>query len=121
MSPQQFFDMGATSLRMWTRPFQPEDEQEADREGARMAYRAGYDPREMARLFLEIQEREAAQHVPLPQFLQSHPAPGDRHKAIMESTTSLCVRTRSRGPTWARRTSAVESPAADRNSRSESL
>jgi len=84
MSPQQFFDMGTASLRMWTRPFQPEDEQEADREGARMAYRAGYDPREMALLFLEIQEREAAHRVGLPQFLQSHPAPGDRHKAIME-------------------------------------
>ena len=84
MSLGEFFSLGTTSLKMWTRPFQPEDELEADRDGARFAYRAGYDPREMARLLLEIRQRQGGQPVPLPSFLESHPAPGDRHKAVME-------------------------------------
>jgi predicted Zn-dependent protease len=84
MSPGDFFALGTTSLKMWTRPFQPEDEMEADLDGARYAYRAGYDPREMARLFLDIGKRQGGQPVPVPSFLQSHPAPGDRHKAVME-------------------------------------
>jgi predicted Zn-dependent protease len=84
MSFADFFNSGATSMRMWTHPFQPEDELEADRDGARFAYRAGFDPREMARLFLDVQQRQGGQPVPVPSFLQSHPAPGDRHKAIMD-------------------------------------
>jgi predicted Zn-dependent protease len=84
MTMADFFNATATSLRMWTRPFQPEDEAEADSDGARMAYRAGYDPREMARLFLELKDQQGAQPSPVPTFLQSHPAPADRHKAIMD-------------------------------------
>ena len=34
--------------------FRPEDEAEADRDGAAWAYRAGYDPREMAALFYTL-------------------------------------------------------------------
>jgi predicted Zn-dependent protease len=84
LSLPEFFNLGATSLKMWTRPFQPQYELEADRDGARLAYRAGYDPREMARLFSDLQKRQAGQGVPLPAFLQSHPAPGDRAKAVLD-------------------------------------
>jgi len=83
-SPEEFFARGTTALKVWTRPFQPEDEEEADRDGARWAYQAGYDPREMARLFLDLQERQGAGPMALPSFLRSHAAPGDRHKAVMK-------------------------------------
>ena len=84
MSPEEFFARGATALKVWTRPFQPEDEAEADRDGARWAFQAGYDPREMGRLFLQLEERPGAGPTALPSFLRSHAAPGDRHKAVMK-------------------------------------
>jgi len=83
-SLEQLLATGTVLLRVWTRPFQPEDEVEADRDGAAWAYRAGYDPREMARLFQDLERRQQANRIPLPDFLQSHPLPLDRHRAIME-------------------------------------
>ena len=45
-------------MRLLSRPFRPEDESEADRDGAAWAYRAGYDPREMAALFERLHQRD---------------------------------------------------------------
>lgn len=84
MSAEEFFAIGTTAIKIWTRPFQPEDEAEADRDGARWAYQAGYDPREMARLFLQLQGRQGGGPMPVASFLRSHAAPGDRHRAIMK-------------------------------------
>lgn len=47
--------------RLWTRPFRPEDEPTADLDGARWAYQAGDDPREMVRVIATIGEREKNQ------------------------------------------------------------
>jgi len=57
---------------------------EADRDGALWAYRAGYDPREMGKLFLSAERRRNGPRVPMPAFLESHPAPVERHRAIIE-------------------------------------
>jgi len=84
VSPDRFFKAGSMMLQVWTRPFRPELEAEADRDGARWAYAAGYDPRETARLFLKLRDRGKDLPVPLPSFLQSHPAAEGRHQAIME-------------------------------------
>ena len=83
-SPDRFFKAGSMMLQVWTRPFRPELEAEADRDGTRWAYAAGYDPRETARLFLSLRDRDKNLPIPLPSFLQSHPAPEGRHQAIME-------------------------------------
>jgi predicted Zn-dependent protease len=83
-SPQKFFTSGAAIFRMWTRPFEPELEMEADHDGARWAYGAGYDPREMARLLLSLQKRHQGLPFPMPEFLRSHPMPHQRHGAIMQ-------------------------------------
>jgi predicted Zn-dependent protease len=79
---EEFFEAGASATRLWTRPFQPEDELEADRDGARWAYAAGYDPRAAARLFEEFAARKAGR-LPLPEFLQSHPDPALRRRAML--------------------------------------
>lgn len=84
LSAEQFFRSGTTILPMWTRPFTPELEKEADDDGARWAYEAGYDPREMARLLLSLEARHPAAAIPLPEFLRSHPMPRERHAAIMQ-------------------------------------
>lgn len=83
-SPEGFFRSGSTMMQIWTRPFRPEFEAEADRDGARWAYAAGYDPRETARLFLELGKRRNNFGDLLPAFLRSHPAPEGRHRAIMD-------------------------------------
>jgi predicted Zn-dependent protease len=83
MTPDRFFDLGTIALKAWTHPFQPEDEAEADRDGTRWAFQAGYDPREMARLFLELGNRQLADQIPFPAFLRSHPRMADRHDAIL--------------------------------------
>jgi len=82
-SPQQFFTSGTTIARLWTRPFRPEFEAEADRDGATWAYRAGYDPREMGELFLKLRRQRPENPIPLPSFMQSHPPAEDRHREIL--------------------------------------
>jgi len=48
---EQFFKSGPGMIKLMSRPFRPEDERDADRDGAEWAFLAGYDPREMAKLF----------------------------------------------------------------------
>ncbi len=83
-SPQRFMEAGTQFAQLWGRPFRPEDEAVADGDGARWAYQAGYDPREMAKLFLLVGQRQKNQRVPMPTFFQSHPEPKSRHDAVMK-------------------------------------
>lgn len=83
-SLDRLFAAGSMMARVWAHPFRPEDEAEADRDGARWAYAAGYDPRETARMFLKLGQRQLIPGDFIPSFLRSHPAPEGRHKAIME-------------------------------------
>jgi predicted Zn-dependent protease len=82
-TPEQFFVAGSRMFRLWMQPFQPEAEAEADLDGARWAYRAGYDPREMAKLLSAAQQKRPPR-IPMPEFLQSHPAADERCRAILE-------------------------------------
>ncbi len=91
MAMQDFAATGGAILRSWLRPFRPEYEREADLDGARWSYRAGYDCRELAKLFLEMHHRRQNRRVPLPPFLQSHPADLDRHQAILDEYDELRV------------------------------
>lgn len=85
----EFFSAGTAAARLWTRPFQPEYELAADRDGARWAYLAGYDPRELGALFLRAGQRDWAGRIPLPGFLESHPPPETRHRAILDLYDAL--------------------------------
>ena len=56
-APGNFPDMMNNVMlltKSFARPFRPEEEAEADQDGATWAYRAGYDPRELAKLFLRF-------------------------------------------------------------------
>jgi predicted Zn-dependent protease len=81
-SLERFFSAGTSLARLWTRPFRPEDEAAADRDGALWAYASGYDPREMAKLFLRLHQQRPAPALVLPGFLQTHPAFENRAQAI---------------------------------------
>lgn len=70
------------AVRSLSRPFRPEDEAEADRDGAQWALDAGYDPRELARLFDRMSRKNPTPKVPFAGFFRSHPYNDDRRDAI---------------------------------------
>ncbi len=82
-TPERFFQNGTMLMKMFMRPFRPEDEAQADRDGASWAYSLDYDSRELAALFLEFKRREPAFRVMMPAFLHTHPNPMDRHDAVI--------------------------------------
>lgn len=66
--------------------FSRDAERDADLLGARMMARVGYDPVEMARFFEKLEAEGGARG---PQFLSSHPNPGNRVKAVQAETSLL--------------------------------
>lgn len=84
MTPEKFFEVGGVMMRAWLRPFRPDYEREADLDGARWSYQAGYDCREMARLFLQQGRRNADRDLRIPEFFRSHPSGRDRYQAIVD-------------------------------------
>jgi Zn-dependent protease with chaperone function len=63
-------------------------ESQADLLGAQMLARAGYDPREMANMFKTIEAEGGSRG---PEWLSSHPNPGNRYNAILKEADSLRV------------------------------
>jgi len=84
---QQAFAAGTSLARLWTRPFRPEDESQADADGARWAHQLGYDPREFSQLIATAARQEPT--LPLPAFLRSHPISADRVKVLDEQYVEL--------------------------------
>jgi len=89
ISFEKSFVVGTVMMRAWLRPFRSDHEKEADMDGARWSYQAGYDCREMAKFFLELHERSGNLDLPIPEFFRSHPAAPDRHRAIMDEYERL--------------------------------
>ena len=77
------FGLGAYFLK-----YGREYERQADLLGAQLMARAGYDPRQMARMFETI-ERQGGNSGP--EWLSSHPNPGNRVEAINREAQSLRV------------------------------
>jgi beta-barrel assembly-enhancing protease len=74
-------------LMQYSREF----ESQADILGAQILARAGYDPREMANMFKTI-EREGGGSGP--QWMSSHPNPGNRYNAIQAEAQKLRIQGR---------------------------
>jgi hypothetical protein len=89
LNPQNFLTSQNTLMRSFTRPFHPEDESAADRDGARWAYKAGYDSREMARLFERLHHQGQDPKLPFGQFFRTHPYSDDRCAAILKQYDEL--------------------------------
>lgn len=75
--------IGAAFLR-----FSREYERQADTLGAQIMARAGYNPRELANMF-RILERQGGKGGP--EWLSSHPNPGNRFEAINQEASTLRV------------------------------
>jgi predicted Zn-dependent protease len=63
-------------------------ERQADILGAQIMARAGYDPRDLANMFRKIQQRGGSGG---PEWLSSHPDPGNRYNLIMQEAQLLRV------------------------------
>ena len=78
------FGLGAHFLK-----FSREYERQADILGSHIMADAGFDPREMASMFQTIQKQGGSGG---PEFLSSHPDPGNRAAAITKEAATLQVR-----------------------------
>jgi len=75
-------------LGTWLLKYSREYEKQADLLGAQIMARAGYDPRDLARMFETIQKQ--GNGTP-PQWLSSHPNPGNRSQYIADEANRLRV------------------------------
>jgi len=73
--------------------FSREDETQADLLGAQILARAGYDPMDLARMFQTIEQQGGASG---PEWLSSHPNPGNRYQRIADESRQLTVSGRPR-------------------------
>ena len=89
-SPQRFWEGGRQMMQMFTRPFRPEDESQADQDGITWAHRAGYDPRKMAEMFYRMHHRDRGEPTRrIPDFLRTHPYHLDRYRAAIDLCNEL--------------------------------
>ena len=62
--------------------FSRDDEKDADRVGARIMKRAGWDPREMVAFMEMLRRQQGRDPASVTVFLSSHPAPGERAELL---------------------------------------
>lgn len=75
-------------LGTWLMKYSREYEKQADLLGAQIMARAGYDPRDLARMFETIQKQGGGSP---PQWLSSHPNPGNRTQYITQEASTLRI------------------------------
>jgi Zn-dependent protease with chaperone function len=80
------FGLGTLLLR-YSRDF----EKQADLLGSQIMARAGYDPRALARMFETIERESSANGGGGPQWLSSHPNPGNRTAYITKEAEQLTI------------------------------
>jgi beta-barrel assembly-enhancing protease len=80
--------LGGLLAQGWMTKYSREFESEADMLGARIMADAGYDPRDLANVFRTIQQERSSS---APEWLSSHPDPGNRFDRINREATYLRV------------------------------
>lgn len=75
-------------LGTWLLKYSREYEKQADLLGAQIMARAGYDPRDLGRMFETIQKQGGSG---APQWMSSHPDPGNRTAYINKEADSLRI------------------------------
>lgn len=77
--------VGGVGLNAAFLKFGRDDEREADRVGAGIMAKAGYDPEDMARFFDLLASQRRSNPGKVEQFFSSHPSPGDRAALIRQA------------------------------------
>ncbi len=75
-------------LGTWMLKYSREYEQQADILGVQMMARAGYDPRDLARVFENIEKQGGSG---APQWMSDHPNPGNRSAYIAQEARMVTV------------------------------
>jgi predicted Zn-dependent protease len=89
-SRDAFINSPSNMTKLWARPFRPEDERDADRDGVTWSYAAGYDPRELAKLFQKKTGKSSmTEELPWATFFRSHPNDQERQEAILKQFKQL--------------------------------
>jgi predicted Zn-dependent protease len=84
----QFGEAASQGLGLMLLKFGRDAERESDQLGVEYSTKIGYDAREMAQFFRTLQRSsEAAGSDPLPNFLSTHPDPGDRLTTVTKLAT----------------------------------
>ncbi|HEX6913916.1 MAG TPA: M48 family metalloprotease, partial [Chitinophagaceae bacterium] len=84
----QFADVASQGLGLLFLKFGRDAERESDRLGVEYSSKIGYDAHQMAGFFTTLERQSAlAGSVELPDFLSTHPNPGDRHDATDKLAT----------------------------------
>ena len=74
--------------------FSREFETQADLLGAQILARAGYDPMDLAKMFQTIEQQGGSQG---PEWMSSHPNPGNRYQRIADESRKLTITNRRTG------------------------
>jgi predicted Zn-dependent protease len=88
-SLDKMMQMNGAMFQLFRRPFGPEEELEADRDGITWAYHAGYDPRALASIY---QAFDAAGKNPpefMPAFFRTHPLTAERRENLTQAYDAL--------------------------------
>lgn len=93
-------------LGTWLMKYSREYEKQADLLGAQVMARAGYDPRDLARMFETIAKQGGGSP---PQWLSSHPDPGNRTQYIRQEAAQLRIAPRPDDSGFARTRSRLAS------------
>ncbi|HMQ03291.1 MAG TPA: M48 family metallopeptidase [Pyrinomonadaceae bacterium] len=80
--------IGMLGAQAWMTKYSREYETQADFLGARIMADAGYDPRDLANMFQTIAQQGGGR---APEWLSSHPDPGNRFQRINQEATRLNV------------------------------
>lgn len=81
--------LGALGAAAWATKYSREYETQADILGAQMLADAGYDPRDLANMFRTIEQQSGGSRAP--EWLSSHPNPGNRFEKINKEASLLRV------------------------------
>lgn len=81
--------LGMLGAQIWQTKYSREYETQADVLGAQIMARAGYDPRDLANMFQTIAQSSGGSRAP--EFLSSHPDPGNRYQNINREAQLLEV------------------------------
>ena len=81
--------IGGVGLNTVFLKFSRDDEYQADRTGAQIMARAGYDPNAMASFFQQLRTLQGRDPGKVEQFLSDHPAAADRETRIRQLASSL--------------------------------
>jgi predicted Zn-dependent protease len=89
ISPEfgQFAEQASQGLGLLLLKFGRDAERESDRLGVEYSSKIGYDAHQMAGFFSTLERKSSGEGEAIPDFLSTHPNPGDRHVAVDKLAT----------------------------------